>query len=127
MGEWYTFLILAFGDDPSSRIDEDIASEAAAGWAGDTYLVYFNPANGETGMVLALQWETNNDAVQSFEAFQDYGVERFGTPEDQESDHSTWMTTSGYNAIYKDGLRTVWISAPDSVSGTAIWEALNSP
>lgn len=127
MGEWYTYLILAFGEDPKSRIDEDIASEAAAGWAGDTYLVYSNPANGETAMVLALQWETDGDAVEFLDAFRAYAAERFGTPESQDPDHSSWNDTSGYNSIYLDGLRTVWIAAPDSDSGTAIWEAWISP
>jgi len=125
MGEWYTYLILALGEDPSSRIDEDDAKEASAGWDGDTYLVYSNSAAGETAMVLAMQWETDEDVDQFFEAFLSYASNRFGTPISQGADYSTWDDSNGFNTIYRDGLKTIWIAAPDSESGTAILNTLN--
>ncbi|NIV38831.1 MAG: hypothetical protein GWN58_58270, partial [Anaerolineae bacterium] len=40
LGEWTTFLLLAYSADLSAQIDIEVAEQAAAGWGGDHYQVF---------------------------------------------------------------------------------------
>lgn len=111
MGEWYTYLILAYGIDPSIRLDSDDASKAAAGWGGDTYAAYFNPELNQTMLVMQTVWENQTEAQEFFKSLQDYNNRRFGQATQKEQ--YTWVAESqaGYQAIQDS--TTTWIVAPD--------------
>ncbi|HAE85077.1 MAG TPA: hypothetical protein DCG78_01010 [Anaerolineaceae bacterium] len=78
MGEWYTYLILAQGDNATSRLVESKASAATEGWGGDTYIVLENAAANEAALLVRYTWDTAADAREAQTAFTQYLALRFG-------------------------------------------------
>jgi hypothetical protein len=114
MGEYYTYLVLAHGEDPEARLSEAVALDAAAGWGGDTYLVYYNDDTGETIMMMKTVWDRSEDARQFADAFQQYASARFGSPTSQSTDVWQWEDMEGLTAFSLQGNRTTWIFAPNA-------------
>ncbi len=77
VGEWYTWLILAMGEDPDWRLAEDLAWQAAEGWGGDAYSVLENSQTGETAMIVRTIWDSTSEGVEAYAAFEDYTALRF--------------------------------------------------
>jgi hypothetical protein len=127
LGEWYTFLVFAHGNDPASRLTENVAKEASSGWGGDIYLVYLNDETGETVVVVDTKWETQADADEFRSAFTDYATKRFGEADVDQEDLIAWEYSNGYTALHLDGHDTIWISAPSSARSLLLWEAMKSP
>jgi hypothetical protein len=111
MGEWYTYLILAFADDPSHRLPRSTAARAAEGWGGDAYLVYGADADGRIVMATYWVWDTNEDAAEFASAFRDYAGRRFG-PADEAAGQMCWIAAQ-VNCLFHGGLHTLWLMAPD--------------
>jgi len=120
MGEWYTYLILADGDDTSARLSTTAAQDAAAGWGGDQYLVlHHDPAN-LTVFVMKTTWDTAGDASQFASSFQKYANVRFGVKATQQGDTSLWSYSGGYSTLQLSGSTTIWIIAPDASTAQTI-------
>lgn len=111
MGEWYTYLILAYGNNPEARLEPEAAAKAAAGWGGDIYLAYFNADQNQTILVMQTTWENESEAQEFFNSLQDYNNKRFGQPSQKEQ--YAWMAEgqAGFQAL--QGSTTTWIVAPD--------------
>ena len=124
MGEWYTYLILGYGFDPDIRLAEEISAEAAAGWEGDTYLVYYNDATAQTVVVMRTLWESTADATQFSNAFHDYAEVRFGVDTQGPDSAMTWTFPGGYATLLQSGAQTTWVLAPDTATAQLILEAL---
>jgi hypothetical protein len=127
MGEWYTYLILAFGLDANARLETSRAQEAAAGWGGDSYVVYINDDSGQTVMVLHTIWESNGDADEFSTAFQEYARGRFGSPASGQGDITTWEDAAGRTEFRRDGETTTWILAPDQETALTVQELVRNP
>jgi hypothetical protein len=122
MGEWYIYLILAEGLNEKARLNEKQAESAAAGWEGDTYVVYHNPEQNKTAMVFRTAWESSSQAEEFTEAFLAYANKRFGEPTEESPRFVTWKTAQGVHTLHMDGIYTTWIAAPDSTLTARIWE-----
>jgi hypothetical protein len=127
MGEWYTYLILAYGLDASAQLEITQAQEAAAGWGGDRYVVYFNEDTVQTVMVLRTIWESDSEAEEFSTAFQEYAGSRFGTPSSEQGEISTWEDSSGRTEFRRDGDTTTWILAPDQETAQQVGELVQNP
>ena len=127
MGEWYTYLILGYGIDSPTQIEDAVAAEAAAGWEGDTYLVYYNDATGQTVMVLRTLWDSNADALQFSDAFHDYAEARFNVDTQGPDTAMTWSFPSGYATLLQSGSQTTIALTPDAATAQAILQALPNP
>lgn len=125
MGEWYTYLILAFGLDEGARRSEKEAAKAAEGWGGDAYQVYYNADHGDAVMVFRILWESTQDAKEFSESFKSYARDRFGKPVDRLADYSVWKSEDGYQTLRVDGKTTSWISAPETEMAEAVWSAIS--
>ncbi len=77
LGEWWTYLLLAFGADNAAQIDVDTASEAAAGWGGDVYQVFYNEGKDQSILALHWVWDSPADFNQFTSAFATYLDNRF--------------------------------------------------
>ena len=124
MGEWYSYLILAHGFDPRTWIDDDQAKEAAEGWGGDAYVVYFNERTQSTTLVMKSLWESRSEAGEFNAAFRDYASFRFGDPTADRANLATWESAQGYTEFHFEGDTTIWILAPDAVTAAQVWEIL---
>lgn len=127
LGEWYTYLVLAHGREPQSRIAKKTAGAAAAGWGGDAYVVYYNPNSQQTFMVLKTIWDTSEDAQEFAKAFETYATSRFGEPVARRNNSITWQSTTDYTGFYIQGSQTLWIFAPDQSTVQAILPEIQNP
>jgi hypothetical protein len=75
MGEFSTDLILA------THVNAFRASQAAAGWGGDRYAVWYNDAAGSAAVVWHTRWDTQTDADDFATTLREYDDARFGTGE----------------------------------------------
>jgi hypothetical protein len=124
IGEWYTFLILAHGNDPQARLDTSQAEDASAGWGGNTYTVYQNDQTGEIAMIFASQWESEEDAAEFSAAFSEHTTARFGEPTGNQSDRITWEGPQSYTELRTVGENTYWLLGPNAEIVQALWEGL---
>lgn len=122
MGEWYTYLILAFGDQPDTRLNEDTALKAAEGWGGDTYVVYSDANAEKTALVYLSTWDTSADGREFWQALQDYAGKRWGSPAESSADRQAWTSTSdGAVLIKRDSAgQVLWVIAPDAAAAQAL-------
>jgi hypothetical protein len=127
MGEWYTYLILAFGLDQHARIGEAEAQAAAAGWGGDAYEVYHNEQKDQTVMVLQTTWDSQKEATEFSKAFQQYADARFGSSKGSSSGGQTWEIPGTYLQFHVNGLTTTWLQAPNSATAQSVYKALGEP
>jgi len=124
MGEWFTYLILAHGLDPDSRLKENTAYDAAEGWGGDKYTVFYNPDNGKTVMVLRTLWDTPSEADEFTDAFITYARDRFGRPVENKPNFISWNGNTEIHQLHFNGAYTTWILAPNETMAASIWEAI---
>jgi hypothetical protein len=130
LGEWYTFLMLARAEEPETRLEDDRATSAAAGWGGDTYLVYSHTDNPASILIYQSVWDTQQDADEFAEAFVDYGELRFGpAPATPQSGTWIWQSAEGYVWFSYDRQSGVtrWIIAPDETTARLVLDNLASP
>ena len=119
LGEWMTYLILAFGDDPLTQQAEDVAASAAAGWGGDQVQVYFNDQANSSVVLAHWSWDTPADAEEFAGVMNEYvGVQFFNQPTEI-SGGLCWEgdTVMCLLAFDQD---VVWVSAPDMDTAQAI-------
>ena len=111
MGEWYTYLILAYGRDASFQLDDETALAATEGWGGDTYVYFDNPANSQFAFVWLSQCDTAADADEFYQASLTYGASRWG--ESASTDYGTWQSTvDGFVTIRQSGDKVLWLMTP---------------
>jgi hypothetical protein len=114
MGEWYTHLILAYGDDEDARLSENRAARAAAGWGGDSYAVYRRDVDNQMVLALHWQWDTQADADEFVAAFTQYADDRFGRTVEF-SGAQCWEAAQ-LHCFFTNGLHTLWLAAPDEAT-----------
>ena len=118
VGEWYACLILAFGDQPDTRLDEDEALRASEGWGGDGYVVYSKAQPGQTALVYVSQWDSKSDAREFWLGFQQYARQRWGNPDASNADQLSWASTPDGAVLLRrnaDG-QVLWVIAPDAAA-----------
>lgn len=113
MGEWYTSLILDSGIDSKFQLDESNATEAAAGWGGDTYVYYSNEASQAYVFAWQSDWDTTDDADDFFTQSREYGILRWGTPTVDQSNVISWKNEI---SMKKTGDTVLWIISNDSAA-----------
>ena len=123
LGEWYTYLLLAYGQDSAARVDQATAKEAAKGWGGDAYAVYQRDSDGAIVLVLDDTWDTSKDATEFGNAFKIYGANRWGKP-DQSGNTLTWTTNSSVIQFDQQDAQTLWVMAPDTTTLELLRSAL---
>jgi hypothetical protein len=110
-------LILAFGRDARWRLEDSIAQRAAAGWGGDTYLVYWNPEKLQSAFIMRSTWDTMQDADEYWNALVDYSKARWGKPTNVEGFAQEWLSADeGYVTIRRNGNDIIWLISPDKTT-----------
>jgi hypothetical protein len=113
MGEWYTYLILNKSYEDAYQITETQALEAAEGWGGDAYAVYFNESTDETIFIMDTYWDTQEDADQFILAFDQYASKRWDSVSDSIMDADLWQGDGATASFWYVDNRTLWVMAPD--------------
>jgi hypothetical protein len=126
IGEYYTYLILAHGADRRGQLRDTEARDAAAGWAGDAYLVYYNDSTRQTVMVHQAEWVSAAEAGQFSTAFSRYGSNRFGRASTA-AGLTRWNSPQGVHGFRNDGDTTLWVLAPDETVLNRVVVAISRP
>ncbi len=127
MGEWYTYLILAYGREASFQLPDTDARDASAGWGGDTYVYYSDPSSGDFTLVWRTLWDSNNDAAQFWTASQTYGTDRWGQASSSSEDAAQWQTPEdGLVHMQRDGKYVLWTMSPSQKVQQEILNTLES-
>lgn len=114
MGEWYTYLILAHGLEEEWRIADELARQAAAGWDGDAYAVYWDETAAQPLMLLLSEWESERDAGEFRQALTAYARLRWGEADQQDVQRGyLWEETAdGVVFFQQRGAQTLWLIVP---------------
>ncbi|NIM93447.1 MAG: hypothetical protein GTO18_07025 [Anaerolineales bacterium] len=112
LGEWFTFLILGYGAEVESQLDENLAAEAAAGWGGDTFQIFTNDESSEILLVAHWNWDTSSDAEEHENAMRLYLDGRFSGSDVDSNQGDCWDEDNQVSCILRDGEQTLWILSP---------------
>jgi hypothetical protein len=113
MGEWYSYLILAYGRDSKFQLDTDTAKTATDGWGGDHYAFYVNDTTGKSILVWESTWDTENDAQEYWDAVKTYATDRWGAGNNHSVDSVSWASnTDGQILMEHSGSSVLWMIAP---------------
>jgi hypothetical protein len=114
LGEWMTYLILGYGADLSSQVDDTTASKAADGWAGDSYQVYANDAISQTVLAVEWKWVTTDHAKEFLSAMQFYLNARWrGSATTAPADGNCWEANNEATCVFSKGKASLWLVAPN--------------
>ena len=126
MGEWQTYLVLSSGADVKFQLPDSQARSAAAGWGGDSLVVYRQDASQAGALILKSTWDTAKDASEFWQALQDYAQKRWGAPSHKSSNQVTWAESpTGAVVIGKNGSDTLLLIAPDIDTVTKLLSQLS--
>jgi hypothetical protein len=127
LGELYTYLILAHGEDVQARLQEGESRAAAEGWGGDQYLVYYNDDSQTTLMIMQTVWDTQSDANVFSQAFQNHNTRRFGVASITDLGDWLWTHQEGSTMFSINGSETTWLFSSDPAYLSPVWDAVQTP
>lgn len=125
VGEWYTYLILAKGYDTDTRLDDETARNAAEGWGGDAFQLYSNSNTNQIVLIIKNIWDTTWDSQEYSNAFKQYGITRWGTPESQGNQSTNWQTDKVTVLLRNNSPTTLLVIAPNWQTTDLIVQALD--
>ena len=116
LGEWMTYLILAYSDDEPARRPEDDARRAAEGWGGDHYQVYTNDESGQSVLAAHWSWDSPSEAGQFSSVMKDYLEQRYRGAALARPAGDCWEVNNQATCLYGADADTFWVIAPDQAT-----------
>ncbi len=121
LGEWYSYLVLAKGQNSRYQLPENTARNAAAGWGGDRYGLFVRQSDNAVLFLLVSRWDSEKDASEFFSALKLYGQERWGPPAKSETGATIWnQKEDGDIIIDQQRSDTLWLITPDETTRNKI-------
>jgi hypothetical protein len=113
LGEWWTYLILAYAFQPDQRLDEEVARLAATGWGGDVYQAFVDEASGSVVLSVHWAWDAPSDAARFAVAMLDYQRARYqGRQSQGPAGWDCWEKELEISCTRTWGSETLWVLAP---------------
>lgn len=116
LGEWQTYLMLAYSADHPARRSEEIAKRAAAGWGGDQVQVMYNSQTDQLALTAHWVWDSPNDAREFAQASQDYLSQMYRGAQISRPSGTCWESNGRAACLYTKGSETLWLVAPDQAA-----------
>lgn len=116
LGEWTTYLMLAYGADKFSQQPPKQSADAAKGWGGDQYQVYYNDQTQQTALAVHWVWDTPADANQIIPLMEAYLDGRFRGAKLDRPIGKCWEANSQTTCLYSSKTETLWLFAPDQAT-----------
>jgi hypothetical protein len=114
LGEWQTYLLLAAANAPASRLSDSRAAQAAAGWGGDHYQIYYNEGSAQFAMSAHWAWDTRTDANQFASALVDSLDGRYaGASISLLGNADCWTNSGEFSCVFQNGNDVLWLLAPE--------------
>lgn len=124
LGEWKTYLFLAYPKDPSLRTEENLARAATEGWGNDNFQI-FNKTDGKALIVFGhWVWDTELDAEQFGDVLEIYAGKRVGGVDITISGFLCNESYQEISCVVTDGLDVIWILAPDTNTAEQILQKI---
>jgi hypothetical protein len=114
LGEWSTYLMLGYGADVASQLDDATAKTAAAGWGGDNYQVYYNQAKDQTALGAEWVWDTSADGDEFQTALIKYLDARYRGLTISLAGKKCWQLNDQTSCVFSADRKTLWLEAPDA-------------
>lgn len=102
------------------QLSDRVSDEAAAGWGGDRYVVYWNELTQDVVMVLATEWDTEEDATAFLGSSAEYLASKYDSPPEFQDDGSQCYRGDDVSCLYERDGRVTLIRAPSFALVTAI-------
>jgi hypothetical protein len=102
------------------QLSERVSRDAAAGWGGDRYVVYWNETAQDIVMALATEWDTEEDSAEFLRVSADYLAAKYDSPPEFQDDGSQCYRSDDVTCIYERDGRVTLIRAPSFALITAI-------
>jgi hypothetical protein len=111
LGEWESYLLLAYNDYPAARQPETEAATAAEGWGADEYRVYTHPEQNDVFLSAYWIWDTAEDSDQFYNLMLSYVASRFGTSEVDGPGESgrCWYSAEQMSCVYQNDNQVLWL------------------
>ena len=84
-------MLLAKPEQPNWALSENKAKDAAAGWGGDAYTVYYQAELDESILVSLSAWDSEKEANEFWDAFMLYGDQRWGSNYEVQQNQRIWQ------------------------------------
>jgi hypothetical protein len=114
IGEWTTYLMLAYPKENISGGESPIAEYAAAGWGGDHIQVYRDTNSSKNILAGHWVWDTPEDAIEFLLSLEGVLQTRYSSVVDNSliENHSCWESFSEFSCIKYLNNHTLLITAP---------------
>jgi hypothetical protein len=113
LGEWNTYLLLAYGADIDAQLDPEGAQQAAAGWGGDHYQVYLNSETNQTALAIDWVWDSSQDADEFTLAMESHLDALFHSNALDQTRGRCWQANEKTTCLFQASSATLWLLAPD--------------
>jgi hypothetical protein len=113
LGEFMSYLLLAYGADNLAQVPTADALTATAGWGGDHYVVYSSAATSQTVLAAEWAWDSDKDAAEFLASMTSYVDKRFRGGKIDQAGLTCWSMNAETTCLYHTTKTTLWIVAPD--------------
>jgi hypothetical protein len=113
LGEFYLREYLA------QQLENELVDQAATGWGGDRYAVYWNEASQAPVMVLKLLWDTPADAEEFAQYYPSYPGQLFGVDPLPQENGMCWQGEDVI-CLYAAGGESLVVRAPDLATAARV-------
>jgi hypothetical protein len=121
LGEWMTFLLLAYNGDVAAQVEENISKIASEGWGGDRYQVYYNSSADQTAMAAEWVWDRPEDNVQFAGALRTSLDNRYRGNLLEDARRVCWQANGQASCMANAADKTLWVLAPSLETVNALW------
>jgi hypothetical protein len=94
------------------QLTEEEGEQAATGWGGDRYTVYWNEAEAQLVMALRLAWDSNSDGAEFASLYPAYTAALFNGPSTIQGDGECWQGSDAI-CLFHAGAESLIVRAPD--------------
>jgi len=112
LGEWTTYLMLAYAADESAQVDLATAERAAKGWGGDTYQVFYNDGTNQAVLVADWVWDTASDTADFRAVLEGMLTNRYRGAELPTARGHCWSVGNEASCVLGGAREVVWILGP---------------
>lgn len=113
LGELMTDMILGYSENYLAQLDPTVSANAASGWGGDRFQVYYQNKSNHNLLVAMWEWDTINDRNEFWDAISEYLNLYYLGKQIQETEDTCWTKINDhFSCIYKWNRQTLWIKAP---------------
>jgi len=113
LGEWMTYLMLAYNNDRSAQVDPSAAKVASAGWNGDHYQIFEKKAT--RALALSAHWTfTTSPDLGEFSNIMKLMLETHNRGNRLEwLGRDCWQNSGQVSCYFAAGKDALWLEAPD--------------